>query len=85
MRSMHPDHYAWDTNSMVTAQAVDALNLLVWFKTKDGSKGRNRPEPLPRPGVEPSNKSRHVKGDVMPFDELKRRLKLRQKQPVNGA
>lgn len=29
--------------TMLQAASVDALNLLVWFKTKDAEKGRNRP------------------------------------------
>lgn len=31
------------TGTMLEAAAVDALNLLVWMKTKDGAKNRNRP------------------------------------------
>lgn len=31
------------TNTILLASIVDALNTLVWFKTEDGQKGRNRP------------------------------------------
>lgn len=31
---------------LLLALAVDRLSLLVWFKTKDGAKGRNRPESI---------------------------------------
>ena len=31
------------TRTLLLAMIVDALNLLVWFQTKDGQKGRNRP------------------------------------------
>lgn len=34
------------TASLMNAAAVDALNLLVWFKTKDAKKNRNRPKSL---------------------------------------
>lgn len=35
------------------ASAVDALNLLVWAKTKDGEKGRNRPKSILRAIADP--------------------------------
>lgn len=31
---------------MLMASAVDRLSLLVWFQTKDGQRGRNRPQSL---------------------------------------
>lgn len=34
------------TASLINAAAVDALNLLVWFKTKDSKRNRNRPKSL---------------------------------------
>ena len=34
------------TEMMLQASAVDALNLLVWTKTRDAEKGRNRPKSL---------------------------------------
>lgn len=30
-------------NNLLLAGINDALNMLVWFKTKDGQKGRNKP------------------------------------------
>lgn len=32
--------------NLLLGAAVDALHLLVWGKTKDGQKGRSRPEPV---------------------------------------
>ena len=32
------------TEVLLLANIADALNLLVWFKTKDGQKNRNRPK-----------------------------------------
>ncbi|WP_040466783.1 DUF5361 domain-containing protein [Eremococcus coleocola] len=32
--------------TMLLAQAVDALNTLLWTKTKDGQKNRNRPKSI---------------------------------------
>lgn len=34
------------TTQMLLAFAVDSLNYLVWTKTKDGEKGRNRPKSI---------------------------------------
>jgi len=43
----------WTPEMMVTAEVVDLVAYLVWFQTKDGQAGRNRPKPLPRPGHRP--------------------------------
>ena len=34
------------TDTMLLAMAVDALHILAWQNTKDGSKGRNRPKSI---------------------------------------
>jgi hypothetical protein len=43
----------WTVNDHLLAQAVDALNYLAWAKTTDAQRKtpRNRPEPVPRPGM----------------------------------
>ena len=33
-------------NTMLLAHAVDRLGLLIWQKTKDGHRGRNKPESI---------------------------------------
>lgn len=33
-------------NEMLLALVVDGINILIWQRTKDGSKNRNRPESL---------------------------------------
>lgn len=35
-----------DTNTLLLASAVDQLRLLVWSKTKDAEKGRNKPSSI---------------------------------------
>lgn len=35
-----------DSQSLLLAAAVDRLTTLVWFQTKDGAKGRNRPKSI---------------------------------------
>ena len=34
------------TDTMLAAATVDRLSMLIWAKTKDGEKGRNRPESI---------------------------------------
>ena len=34
------------TDTLLNAMIADRLNILVWMKTKDGSKGRNRPKSM---------------------------------------
>lgn len=42
--------------------SFDRLGQLVWMQSEDGAKGRNRPEPFPRPGVVPPEKDKSVMG-----------------------
>lgn len=69
---MHPDEAEWGNLEMLMAGAVDALNWLVWAKTKDGSRNRNQPEPIKRPGVEP--KIKRVKGQAVPIDQFRSKM-----------
>lgn len=75
-RATHPDSWNWDNNAMLQASMVDLLNILVWFKTADGQKGRNRPKMVPRPGVEPDKDSKKI-GSGSKAVDLARRLGLR--------
>ena len=34
-----------DPKTVLLASCLDALNLLVWMRTEDGQKGKNRPKP----------------------------------------
>lgn len=42
---------AWDTTDYLLADLADSQRWLVWSKTRDGQRNRNRPKPIPRPGV----------------------------------
>lgn len=59
----------WGVQEHLTANLVDLTNILVWFKTKDGSKGRNRPKPIPRPGMQEPGKKKHG-GAKIPAQKL---------------
>ncbi|OHU51586.1 hypothetical protein BKG82_23190 [Mycobacteroides chelonae] len=41
---MNPEKAGWTLTNRLLAQVVYALQLLWWSKTKDGAKGRKRPE-----------------------------------------
>lgn len=78
MRVEHPEEYEWmgvtGRTNMLLAGVLDALNWLVWAKTKDGARNRNAPQPTPRPGIEPTE--RRVKGEAIPIDQFKERMAL---------
>ncbi|MCD8087132.1 MAG: DUF5361 domain-containing protein [Oscillospiraceae bacterium] len=50
-------------DTFLLAAAVDALNLLVWSKTKDASKGRNRPKSI----VQAISEEKVTTDDVVKF------------------
>ena len=63
------------TDTMLQAASVDALNLLVWAKTKDGQAGRNRPNSifLKLIGEEPQ-KELMTFDTVADFEETRKRI-----------
>lgn len=61
----------WDFDRLLASLAVDALNVLVWQRTKDGQKGRNRPKPI-TPQVK--NSGRTIGGMSMSIEELNEML-----------
>lgn len=58
-RAVNPEWASW-ANGEVTAHllAVIADNIITgnWMQSRDGQKNRNRPKPIPRPGLEPDEK-----------------------------
>ena len=54
-------------NQMLTALMLDSLNILVWFKSKDGSKGKNKPKSIYRVLMGLDKKT---KDDLMVFDDM---------------
>ena len=67
------------------AGVLDRLSWLVWAKTRDGSRNRNQPKPVPRPS---NNYGRRSKGRLagalsLPVDEVRRRLAL-PRRPIGA-
>ncbi|MBF6296287.1 hypothetical protein IU459_01865 [Nocardia amamiensis] len=50
-RAMRPDDYRWQLNEHLLASMADSLRWLVWSKTTAAQQNRDRPEPIPRPGL----------------------------------
>lgn len=70
--AMHPEHAGWTREALLQADQVDALRILAWQKTKDGLKGRNAPDPIPRPGVTPPRRA-GSKTKAAPLSEVRAR------------
>lgn len=65
------------TDTMLLAAVADRLSLLVWMKTKDGSKGRNKPKSiLDSFNGKESNISAYISGE----DFMKEREKLLERR-----
>lgn len=65
------DDAPWGLSEQLAAMQVDYLRLLVWMKTKDGQLNRNRPKPIPRPGVDDGKDRKKIGGDTtLPAAEM---------------
>lgn len=64
---------------ILLAQIVDRLNLIIWSKTKDGRKGRNRPESIAEALLHPEKvtaKKMNVTAFASPEDFWKARQRI---------
>lgn len=55
---------------LLLAAAVDRLSMLVWFQTKDGAKGRNRPKSIVETMTRQDTTTKKEPGYSVPIDEL---------------
>jgi hypothetical protein len=55
-RAMNPDDSMWGLSEHLLAVVADAVITGNWMSSRDGQKNRNRPKPIPRPGVVPESK-----------------------------
>lgn len=70
-RAVHGDEDAeWGLLEHLAASTADSLAWLVWSKTEDATKKRNRPKPIPRPGVVDESK-KQIGAGSLPIDEMK--------------
>jgi hypothetical protein len=61
-----PETVEWGLTEQLLAAAVDALAISNWIAS--GANRRDRPRPIPRPGVEPETTT-YGKGAI-PLDEM---------------
>ena len=58
-REVSPEWAAWaggDVSAHLLAVIADGVTAGNWMQSRDGQKNRNRPKPIPRPGLEPNDK-----------------------------
>ena len=73
-RAIDPDN-VWTLDRQLLAALVNAVNWLVWSKTKDGQRGRNKPKPIGLPAKKPqSTGEKKVAGKPMDRDEFMAQL-----------
>lgn len=75
---------AWGLDQQLLASIFDTLRLLVWMQSEDGAEGRNRPKPLPRPGVEP-DEDKSVMGRAVALVDMAEWLARRNPQQHKPA
>lgn len=69
-QALHGDAAKWSDQEHLTAILVDLASLLVWFKTEDGQKNKNRPKRIPRPGVEEAEQGVSIGSGGVPVEEF---------------
>ena len=55
-RAMNPEESPWGLSEHLLAVIADGVVAGNWMQSRDGQKNRNRPKPIPRPGVAPDTK-----------------------------
>ena len=87
-RAVEPEQAAWGLSEQLLALVADYLAWMQWAQSTDGEKGRNRPRPIPRPGVEPDVERSVFGSDPVALDELDKflnwsnsEIKRRREQP----
>jgi hypothetical protein len=55
-RAMHAEEAPWGLSEHLLAVLADAVIAGNWMQSRDGQKNKNRPKPIPRPGVVPDKK-----------------------------
>ena len=76
-RALQPDWQWEDQATALAALQADYLAVLAWQRTKDAQRGRNRPRPYPRPGVDgykPPTASGGEEYVALPIDQVAARL-----------
>lgn len=61
----------WGLAEQLLAQVADINSLALWLKSQDAQRKppRNRPKPIPRPGIEDDSKQT-IGGDKLPVADM---------------
>ncbi|MGW2662802.1 DUF5361 domain-containing protein [Nocardia tengchongensis] len=51
VRARFPEQQPWQLSQMLLADLVDTVRWVAWTKSTDARHNRNRPDPIPRPGI----------------------------------
>lgn len=74
IRSAMPDEWEWDVKAQLAALLVDSVRHAEWSATlgNPNLKGTDKrpPKPIPRPGVEPDDKTFGGRDSALPMDEM---------------
>lgn len=71
-RAQYGEEAAWQLPEHLLAAMTDSLHWLVWAQSKDGQKNRNKPRPVPRPGLEEETERTTYSGkeSAVPLEEM---------------
>lgn len=78
-RAMNPDTWQWKLSDYLLAVIADATITGNWMQSKDGQRNRNRPKPIPRPGVDTGEKT--YGAGAVDLDEMRDWLGWSAEQP----
>lgn len=74
VRAVMGENHQWDLTNQLLAAIFDKLNTANW--QRGSGKEHERPEPLPRPGVEPTGKA--IGGEAVSMEVMAERLAKRR-------
>lgn len=66
-RALNPEDHLWGLPELLLAEIADGERAAVW--QRGGGKRKDRPEPIPRPGVGQKETQTYGK-DALPLDEM---------------
>lgn len=62
----------WMLRDHLAAALVDEQRIANWMQSEDGRKGRNRPKPIPRPGVGDDESKKKFGSAKMSLDQARK-------------
>lgn len=69
-KKLHPAEALWSHTDHLLALIYDKLAEHNWMISEDGRKRVRRPKPLPRPGIQSDDETKHYRGKPIPMDQM---------------